>query len=255
MNSPGNKVLPPGASPYHWTILMYNVKDKGWIHYNSLLDRKGVNPHLSDATTVVKHTSFFQVTVFNQIKNLENNINCYLVCKHRKSMLRSSSRGSMLRHLPEPWSLPKVTLMHPYMQPNSHLSKVNTRKPKKYFSLTNPNLQSITRLLLTTFLTSKCRVDCGVIVCQIITNLSSGDPIPTTLTQQEVNTYRVRLAFDFLYDEPRSWSLEKWQRKQATHGGRKWTWWNNIILHFLIIEIELVGSILVVGYFFDKPSW
>lgn len=52
MNGNGSKGS--NISPYHWTLLVYDVEHKCWRHYNSLLDR-GRDTHLGDAVAVVRY--------------------------------------------------------------------------------------------------------------------------------------------------------------------------------------------------------
>ncbi|XP_058223039.1 uncharacterized protein LOC131332762 [Rhododendron vialii] len=58
MNSSGNKTNK--NSPYHWIVLVYDMQEEEWKHFNSLKPRKKLksgDPYLKDAVMVVKKPS------------------------------------------------------------------------------------------------------------------------------------------------------------------------------------------------------
>ncbi|KAG5567040.1 hypothetical protein RHGRI_002568 [Rhododendron griersonianum] len=67
MNGSGGKSLK--MSPYHWTILFFDVMKKKWMHYNSLKKRDGRDPMLKDATVVKKYVENYMKDRHDELKN------------------------------------------------------------------------------------------------------------------------------------------------------------------------------------------
>ncbi|XP_058198481.1 uncharacterized protein LOC131314002 [Rhododendron vialii] len=72
MNGSGDKPLK--FSPYHWTILFYDVRKKKWMHYNSLKKRDGRDPILKDATFVKKYVENYMKDRHDELKNKSTGI-------------------------------------------------------------------------------------------------------------------------------------------------------------------------------------
>ncbi|XP_058223024.1 uncharacterized protein LOC131332745 [Rhododendron vialii] len=67
MNGSGNKPL--RFTPYHWTILLFDVRKKNWMHYNSLKKRDGSDPILKDATVVKKYVENYMNARHAELNN------------------------------------------------------------------------------------------------------------------------------------------------------------------------------------------
>ncbi|KAI8545442.1 hypothetical protein RHMOL_Rhmol07G0039900 [Rhododendron molle] len=67
MNGNGDK--PMKITPYHWTILLFDVRKKNWMHYNSLKKRDGRDPMLKDATIVKKYVENYMKDRHAELKN------------------------------------------------------------------------------------------------------------------------------------------------------------------------------------------
>ncbi|KAG5548878.1 hypothetical protein RHGRI_014289 [Rhododendron griersonianum] len=67
MNGSGGKSLK--MSPYHWTILFFDVRKQKWMHYNSLKKRDGRDPMLKDATFVKKYVENYMKDRHDELKN------------------------------------------------------------------------------------------------------------------------------------------------------------------------------------------
>ncbi|KAG5562129.1 hypothetical protein RHGRI_004993 [Rhododendron griersonianum] len=67
MNGSGGKSLK--MSPYHWTILFFDVMKQKWMHYNSLKERDGRDPMLKDATVVKKYVENYMKDRHDELKN------------------------------------------------------------------------------------------------------------------------------------------------------------------------------------------
>ncbi|XP_058179235.1 uncharacterized protein LOC131297999 [Rhododendron vialii] len=67
MNGNGDKSLK--ITPYHWTILFFDVRKKNWMHYNSLRKRDGRDPLLKDATFVKKYVENYMKEMHAELKN------------------------------------------------------------------------------------------------------------------------------------------------------------------------------------------
>ncbi|KAG5553126.1 hypothetical protein RHGRI_011105 [Rhododendron griersonianum] len=66
MNSSRNKTNK--NSPYHWTVLVYDMQEQEWKQYNSLKLRKkekSGDPYLKDAAIVVKNLHLSLICLFN----------------------------------------------------------------------------------------------------------------------------------------------------------------------------------------------
>ncbi|KAH7845684.1 hypothetical protein Vadar_004814 [Vaccinium darrowii] len=57
-------------------------------------------------------------------------------------------------------------------------------------------------------------VDCGIIVCYIMGKLANHEPIPPSVSQDDVSEFRVHLVHVFLNDPPRSWSIADWSSRE-----------------------------------------
>lgn len=74
MNSTGNRKVTKGVTPYHWTLLLYDMEEQIWKHYNSL-SRKN-SAYLLDATQVVQKKHTFSPKISdNPYANIANKIN------------------------------------------------------------------------------------------------------------------------------------------------------------------------------------
>ncbi|XP_058189368.1 uncharacterized protein LOC131306953 [Rhododendron vialii] len=67
MNGSGDKSLK--ITPYHWTILFFDVRKKNWMHYNSLRKRDRRDPLLKDATFVKKYVENYMKDRHAELKN------------------------------------------------------------------------------------------------------------------------------------------------------------------------------------------
>ncbi|KAH7845898.1 hypothetical protein Vadar_007163 [Vaccinium darrowii] len=130
MNSTGNRKVTKEVTPYYWTLLLYDMEEQIWKHYNSL-SRKNC-AYLIDATQVKTYVEAhkFDAPIIS-VKNA------------------------------------------PQQMPTS--------------------------------------VDCGILVCYIISLLESQQEIPSSIKQHSVEEFRVHLVSKFLNDADRSWKLEDWQ--------------------------------------------
>ncbi|KAH7859843.1 hypothetical protein Vadar_006157 [Vaccinium darrowii] len=57
-------------------------------------------------------------------------------------------------------------------------------------------------------------VDCGIIVCYIMGKLANHEPIPPSVSKDDVSEFRVHLEHVFLNDPPRSWSIADWNSRE-----------------------------------------
>ncbi|KAI8525322.1 hypothetical protein RHMOL_Rhmol13G0221600 [Rhododendron molle] len=72
MNGNGDK--PMKITPYHWTILLFDVRKKNWMHYNSLKKRDGRDPMLKDATIVKIYVENYMKDRHAELKNQSTGI-------------------------------------------------------------------------------------------------------------------------------------------------------------------------------------
>ncbi|KAH7860433.1 hypothetical protein Vadar_013353 [Vaccinium darrowii] len=148
MNSTGNKRLTKEVQPYHWTLLLYGIKEETWKHYNSLTKKK--DPYLADAITVFKLTD----------------------------------------------------------KPNFRLSSSPIVFEAQMFNAPIISAEKAPQQLATS-------VDCGIVVCHIISELASQRQVPISMNQDDVQKFRVHLVSRFFNDGERSWTLKDWQSFQV----------------------------------------
>lgn len=153
MNSTGNRKVTKGVTPYHWTLLLYDLEEQIWKHYNSLSKKNCA--YLVDATQVKTYVEGFIKTNFNA----------------RPKFRLSSS--------------PIVFEAHKFDAPIISVKNAPQQMPTS--------------------------VDCGILVCYIISLLESQQEIPSSIEQHSVEEFRVHLVSKFLNDADRSWKLEDWQ--------------------------------------------
>ncbi|KAI8547579.1 hypothetical protein RHMOL_Rhmol07G0207000 [Rhododendron molle] len=67
MNGSGDKPLK--ITLHHWTILVFDVRKKNWLHYNSLKKRDGRDPILKDAIVVKKYVENYMKDRHAELKN------------------------------------------------------------------------------------------------------------------------------------------------------------------------------------------
>ncbi|KAH7845055.1 hypothetical protein Vadar_034696 [Vaccinium darrowii] len=150
MNSTGNRKVTKRVTPYHWTLLLYDMEEQIWKHYNSL-SRKN-SAYLLDATQVKTYVEGFIKTNFNA----------------RPKFRLSSS--------------PIVFEARKFDAPIISVKNAPQQMPTS--------------------------VDCGILVCYIISLLESQQEIPSSIEQNSVEEFRVHLVSKFLNDVDRSWKLE-----------------------------------------------
>lgn len=157
MNSTGNKRLTKEVRPYHWTLLLYDIKEETWKHYNSLTKKK--DPYLADAITVKKY-----IEAFMQFKLTD--------------------------------------------KPNFRLSSSPIVFEAQMFNAPIISAEKAPQQLATS-------VDCGIVVCHIISELASQRQVPISMNQDAVQKFRVHLVSRFFSDGERSWTLKEWQSFQV----------------------------------------
>ncbi|KAJ8632736.1 hypothetical protein MRB53_026072 [Persea americana] len=97
--------------------------------------------------------------------------------------------------------------------------KATTKSEKKPFKLPN---NSITKLftkvdkkkLKLIYDTEGYKLNCGIIVCYIMTQIARCKTVHNHLVQRVVNSFSAELAVKFLHDEPRSWTKEDFEAKK-----------------------------------------
>ncbi|KAJ8644398.1 hypothetical protein MRB53_006146, partial [Persea americana] len=59
-------------------------------------------------------------------------------------------------------------------------------------------------------------VDCGIIVCYIMTQITHCKLVDNHLAQSAVNNFRAELAVKFLHNKPCTWTKEDFEAKKFT---------------------------------------
>ena len=119
------------------------------------------------------------------------------------------------------WKITTSSTSREHSHITSHCSAWKEHRSKskdcKYCNR-NPNYTNKTIHNQTIWITdntmSHCKLDCGMIVCYIMTQIARCKTVHNHLVQRVVNSFSAELAVKFLHDEPRSWTKEDFEAKK-----------------------------------------